>query len=87
MSRRETWRPVLDAEIKRWSQLPVDEIIEKLREPHTYKVSVDSKNYQVEAEILENTNHYLHLSVSVDDGTLPWSIFPLTESIVREKTV
>ena len=86
MSRRETWRPVLNAEVKRWTQLPLDQLIEELREAQAYTVSSDSKSYQVEVVILENTDRYVHLSVAVDDGRLPWSIFPLSKDILLTKT-
>ncbi len=57
-----------------------------LSELHEYEVEFDSKKYQVEVELLENTEKYLHVTVAVDDGTLPASIFPLTASFIREKT-
>lgn len=86
MKRRETWRPILDAEVKRWSELPVDQLIEKLRELQAYEVTDGGKKYQVEVDVLENTESYVHFCVSVDDGSLPHSIFPLSESIIRYKT-
>jgi hypothetical protein len=86
MSRRETWRPILEAEVKRWSQLPLEQLIEELHEPQAYEVSEHSKRYQVEVDLLENTDEYVHLCVSVDDGALPWSMFPLSKGILRNKT-
>jgi hypothetical protein len=85
MKRREEWRPVLDEELKRWSSMPLDRLVDDSREPRIYEVSNGSKNYQVEVEILEDTASYIHLSVSVDDGTLPHSIFPLCETLLRYK--
>jgi hypothetical protein len=52
------------------SQL-VSELHDGLRE---YQVEFESKQYNVEVEILENTEQYLHVVVAVDDGSLPASI-------------
>jgi hypothetical protein len=41
--------------------------------------------YQVEVEVLENTEKFVHVAVSVDDGTLPASIHPLSESFMCMK--
>jgi len=86
MGRRETWRPVLDAEVKRWSQLPLERLLEELQEPQACQVAVGSKSYTVEVELLENTDKYVHLIVAVDDGFLPWAMFPLFEGMIRSKT-
>jgi len=64
----------------------LNQLLEQLRETQVYEVSIGPKSYQVEVEILENTDKYVHLSVSVDDGTLPWSTVPLTEGILRYKS-
>jgi len=37
-------------------------------------------------ELLENTEKYIHVVVSVDDGSLPASIWPLTNSFIRDKS-
>jgi len=80
MSRREEWRTILDAEVKRWSAMSYDDLIEALRDQQNYKVDVDSKTYQVGVEVLEITEKYLHVVVAVDDGSLPSSVRPLTRS-------
>jgi hypothetical protein len=85
MSRRETWRPVLEAEVKRWTQVPLDQLIEELHEAQAYEVPMGSKRYKVQVDLLENTDKYVHVIVSVDDGTLPWSMVPLSEGILRYK--
>ena len=41
--------------------------------------------YQVEVEILENTEKYVHVLVAVDDGSLPAGLLPLSSSFIREK--
>jgi len=86
MSRREEWRKVLDSEVKRWSAMSCEELISALHEEQVYEVEVDSKKYQVEVELLENTEKYLNVLVSVDDGSLPASIFPSTATFICQKT-
>ena len=85
MSRRKEWQPVLDAEVKRWSALSAAQLVSELPEGKAYEVQFESKSYQVEVEILENTPEYVNVSISVDDGTLPASIFPLGHIFIRKK--
>jgi hypothetical protein len=85
VSRKAEWQKVLDAEMKRWSAMSWEQLIAELREVRTYEVEVEAKRYQVEVELLENTDQYVHVMVAVDDGSLPASIFPSTNSFVCYK--
>lgn len=85
MKRREQWRPVLDAELKRWGAKSSEQLLAELEEGQAYEIEFENKMYQVEVEILENTEKYVHVLVAVDDGTLPAAILPLSESFIREK--
>ena len=70
------WQKVLDSEVKRWSAMSCGQLVSELH---------DAKQYQVEVELLENTEKYLHVMVAVDDGSLPASISPLTHSFICQK--
>jgi hypothetical protein len=85
MSRREQWRKVLDAEVQRWLALSYADLPAELQEARAYEVEFDSKTYQVEIELVENTGEYVHVSVAVDDGSLPGSILPSTRSFIRKR--
>lgn len=85
MSRREEWRRVLDSELIRWSSMSCNEVLAELRTRDTYEVVAESKQYQVEVVLLENTPEYLHVSIAVDDGSLPWSIRPESTSFLCRK--
>jgi hypothetical protein len=85
MSRQKKWRKVLDSEVKRWSAIPCEQLVSELHEVQGYEVEFESKQYQVEVELLENTERYLHVMVAVDDGTLPASISPLTHSFICQR--
>ena len=45
----------------------------------------DSKKYQVEVELLQDTDTYVHVMVAVDDGLLPASISPVTATFTCDK--
>ena len=85
MSRRKEWQKVLDSEVKRWSAMSCGQLVSKLHEVQGYEVEFESKRYQVDVELLENTEKYLHVMVAVDDGSLPASISPLTHSFICQK--
>ena len=85
VTRREQWRPVLDAELKRWSAKSCEQLLAELGEVQAYEAEFESKKYQVEVEILENTEKYVHVMVAVDDGSLAASIRPLSASFICEK--
>lgn len=88
MSRREEWRKVLDSEVKRWSAKSCDQLVSELPDGvEGYQIEFESKQYNVEVEILENTEEYLNVMVAVDDGSLPASISPLCHSWIRQKAL
>jgi hypothetical protein len=85
MSGREEWRKVLDSELQRWSAMSCDQLVSELRSLQAYEVELASKKYQVEIELLENADKYIHVMVAVDDGSLPASISPLTRTFISQK--
>jgi len=87
MSKREACRKVLDSEVQRWSAMSCDQLIIELRNLQEYVVELESKKYQVEVELLENTDKYLHVMVAVDDVSLLAFIFPLTSSFISQKPI
>ena len=85
MSRREEWRKVLHSEVQRWSAMSYDQLISDLRDLQAYKVECDSQTYQVEVEILEYADNYVQVMVAVDDGSLPASISPSTDTFICQR--
>ncbi len=71
--------------MKRWSAKSVEQLISELKDAQAYQVMFESKEYNVEVQLLENTDAYVHVCVDVDDGTLPASFRPLSDSFIREK--
>ena len=85
MKQREQWRPVLEAEMKRWSAMSCAQLASELADVRTYEVEVESKKYQVEVQILEDTDSYVHVGVAVDDGDFWRAMRPLSSSFVCRK--
>ena len=75
----------MDAEVERWSAMSCEQLLAELKDVKAYTVESDSETYQVEVQVLENTETYLHVMVAVDDGHLPASFAPLTGTFIREK--
>ena len=71
--------------MRRWSALSYDQLISPLSTVDVYEVEDDFKKYQVEIETLEKTEQYVHVAVSADDGHLPASICPATDSFIQKK--
>ncbi len=86
MKRRERWHKVLQTEVARWSNKSCDQLRAELKDSKEYEVVFESVIHQVEVELLENTAAYVHVSVAVDDGTLPASICPASTSFIRRDT-
>src|SRR6185369_15342065 len=57
------------------------QLLAELRDQQAYEIEFENKMYQVEVEILENTEKYVHVLVAVDDGTLPAALLVLSASI------
>ena len=85
MKKKEQWRPVLDAEVQRWSAKSSVQLIEELADVKAYETEFENKIYQVEVEILENTEKYVHVGVAVDDCSLRGAMSPLSTSFICEK--
>jgi hypothetical protein len=85
MNRREQWKRVLRTEVDRWSSMSCGEVLSELRNRDIYEVVDGSKRYQVEVLLLEDTPEYLHVSIAVDDGSLPASILPASETFLCRK--
>lgn len=82
---RKEWQPVLEAAVERWSALTYEQILSEIKGQECYQVECQGTQYNVEVQILENTKDYIHVAVSVDDGSLPTSFRPLSESFIVRK--
>ncbi len=86
MTRRDEWNRVLAIELERWKAKPCSRLRADLGDGNVaYEVVVDSKTYQVEVDLLEESQAYLHVSVAVDDGTLSPAIVPASRTFIAKK--
>jgi hypothetical protein len=85
MKRRDLWRKVLAAEVQRWSALSAEELLVKLSDIQVYEVMLDGKPHQVEVQLLEDTPEHVQVMVGVDDGSLPASLRPESDTFIRAK--
>jgi thiamine biosynthesis lipoprotein ApbE len=76
---------VLNAEIKKWSAKSCAQLVAELLDIQAYELEFEGKKYQVEIQLLENTDKYVHIGVDVDDGSIHTSFHPLSSSFMREK--
>jgi hypothetical protein len=84
-ARRSQWHRVLETEMARWSGMTAGELVEALREPQNYEIEFEGKIFQVEIQLLENTDRYVHVALAVDDGVLPFAIAPASDSFICPK--
>jgi hypothetical protein len=86
MADRKKLREVLEGEVALWSKKTYQQVIAELTlDLEAYQVKVDSVEYNVEVQLLENTESYIHVSVAVDDGSLPSAMFPVSDSFILKK--
>lgn len=88
MSRRQKCRPILEAEVKRWSSMPWEQLVSDLageRNDHNYQIQVESTTYQAEVTLLENTDDHVYVVVSVDDGSFWAACNPLSKGFRVQK--
>ena len=76
---------ILNAESERWSSMPAEQLVSELRELQAYQVEGGDQTYQLEVELLENTDAYVHVMVAVDDRRLPYSITPLNHTFIKKR--
>jgi hypothetical protein len=85
VSRRSDCQPALTQEVDRWSKMPWKKVVCALQDTHVYQVDFGANHYQVEVQLLENTERYVHVSVAIEDGSFLMSVFPLSSSFVTQK--
>ena len=65
--------------------MPWEKLVSELADEQNYEVTIESQRYQVEVQLLENTDGYVHVIVSVDDGSFWAACNPLWESFRLDK--
>ena len=69
---------LLDAETKLWAAKSYDQLARELDDVTAYSRGEGEDFHQFEVQIVEHEEAYLHILVSVDDGSFRRSFSPLT---------
>ena len=79
---RKRLRDLLDAEIAIWAAKPFDDLVGELRDVVAYERGEGADSHQFEVMLLEQEDAYLHICISVDDGTFLKAMSPETRSFI-----
>lgn len=62
-----------------WRRLSAEQVLLRLQDEETYyETECEGTDFQVEVMLATVTEDFVQILISVDDGTLPRSIIPLT---------
>ncbi len=75
-------KSLLDAETAVWSQKTFTELVEELADVAASQRGQGADFHQFEAEAIEVTPDYIHVLLSVDDGSLWRAYSPLTRGFI-----
>lgn len=75
-------RKGVEEEVRRWSAKSFAELRHELQAPVCYWSESRDFKYEVEVQLIEDTSDYLHVVVSVDDGSLRKSVRPVSSSFL-----
>jgi hypothetical protein len=73
---------LLDREISIWSAKSFEQLATEVRDIVSYERGEGADFHQFEVQLLEHTESYVHVCVSVDDGHLLRSVLPVTRSFI-----
>jgi len=75
-------KSLLDAEVEELSKKSFSSLVEELRDVCIYKRGNDDNFHQFDVQLIEHEPDYIHVSVSIDDGSFFRWIAPLTRSFI-----
>ena len=82
--KKEELKKALIIEKEKYANKSFEEL-SKIAKPVTYECGSDENWYQVEVQLLEKNDEYVHVSIAVDDGKLLKAMFPLSTSFIVHK--
>ena len=80
--KREQLQRLLNAEIETLSRWSYAKLLEELVDIWTYQRGSGPDYHQFEVQLLERHDDYVHVAVSIDDGSIVKSISPLSHSFI-----
>lgn len=76
---------LLSAEMQAWARKSIDQVITELSESQGYERGIDDLWHQFEVGLLENTPDYIHVGISVDDGSAEYARSPISSSFIMHR--
>ena len=73
---------LLDAETSIWSHKPFAKLVEELTDVVAYGRGSEADSHQFEVQMIEHEPDYVHVIVSIDDGSFMRSFAPLTRGFI-----
>ena len=75
-------RELLSHETLAWAERSPADIVADLASPHTTQRGTGDAWHEIEVRLLEATDDYIHVQTSIHDGSVAWSLKPLTSSFL-----
>ena len=73
---------LLDAETSNWSRKSFDNLVEELTDVVAYGRGSEATFHQFEVQMIEHEPDYVHIIVSIDDGSFVRFCAPLTRGFI-----
>ena len=73
-------KAIVVREAHEWSRKPIEVLRQELKEAIGYERDGDEGWLQFEVLLLEDEANYVHVGVSVDDGSAQWARTPMSTS-------
>jgi hypothetical protein len=75
-------RALLSQETLAWAERSPADIVAELAKPQSYRRGTGDTWHEIEVTLLEATDDYIHVKTSIHDGSLVWSLKPMTSSFL-----
>lgn len=75
-------RELLSEEVMAWAERPYEDIVADLTQPRKYARGDGETEHTFAVKALESTSEYVLINLSVDDGSLIWSLAPPTANFL-----
>lgn len=73
---------LLSQETVDWAERSPADIVADLAKPQTYARGAGQMWHEFQITLLEATDEYIHVQTSIHDGSLAWSLKPMTSSFL-----
>ena len=75
-------RELLMQETLAWAERSPADIVADLAKPVTCQRGAGASWHEFEVALIEATDDYIHVRTSINDGSLAWSLKPMTSSFL-----